>query len=160
MSQSMARVRVCSGLTRYRSLRTLLTSTGRSSKRVLAGALQASFYSRSAASNVRVDAMFIETPPWSLARRRRVRCARYSFYFHGRIGAPIHQARSLLGSVTPQPCRSRRLVSTDDRDALDFDQHARIRETRDGDRRASRGGFAPYFGSDLVTPRRLPGSGE
>src|SRR4029077_17688783 len=60
MSQIMARVRVCSGLTRYRSLRTLLTSTGGSSNRVLDGAFQASLYSRSAVSNARADAMFIE----------------------------------------------------------------------------------------------------
>src|SRR5256885_14381081 len=60
MSQIMARVRVRSGLTRYRSLRTLLTSTGGSSKRVLDGALQASLYSRSAESNVMLDPMFIE----------------------------------------------------------------------------------------------------
>src|SRR5262249_55653973 len=61
MSQIMARVRVRSGLTRYRSLRTLLTSTGGSSNRVLDGALQASLYSRSAESNVVLDAMFIES---------------------------------------------------------------------------------------------------
>src|ERR1700745_866691 len=60
MSQIMARVRVRSGLTRYRSLRTLLTSTGASSNRVLDGALQASLYSRSAESNVMLDPMFIE----------------------------------------------------------------------------------------------------
>src|SRR6516165_1098236 len=60
MSQIMARVRVRSGLTRYRSLSTLLTSTGGSSNRVLDGALQASLYSRSAESNVMLDAMFIE----------------------------------------------------------------------------------------------------
>src|SRR6266480_30741 len=56
----MARVSVRSGLTRYRSLRTLLTSTGGSSNRVLDGARQASLYSRSAMSNAIVDAMFIE----------------------------------------------------------------------------------------------------
>src|SRR5260221_14387179 len=60
MSQIMARVRVCSGLTRYRSLRTLLTSTGGSSNRVLDGAFQESLYSRSAGSNAMADAMFIE----------------------------------------------------------------------------------------------------
>src|SRR5260221_11236460 len=56
MSQIMARVRVCPGLTRYRSLRTLLTSTGESSNRVLDGAFHASLYSRSAVSNAMADA--------------------------------------------------------------------------------------------------------
>src|SRR6266478_2412135 len=60
MSQIMARVRVCSGLSRYRSLRILLTSTGGSSNRVLDGALQASLYSRAAESNAMADATFIE----------------------------------------------------------------------------------------------------
>src|SRR5262245_10876601 len=60
MSQIMARVTVCSGLIRYRSLRTLLTSTGGSSNRVLDGAFHASLYSRSAVSNAMADAMFIE----------------------------------------------------------------------------------------------------
>src|ERR1700721_2148933 len=70
MSQIMARVRVCSGLSRYRSLRIMLTSTGGSSNRVLDGALQASLYSRSAESNAMADATFIE---FSAHTRRRAK---------------------------------------------------------------------------------------
>src|ERR1700747_1518249 len=63
MSQIIARVSVCSGLTRYSFLRTALTSTGGSSNRVLDGAFQASTYSRSAVSNAMADALFIESSP-------------------------------------------------------------------------------------------------
>src|SRR5256886_11659352 len=74
MSQIMAHVRGWSGLTRYRSLRTLLTSTGGSSNRVLDGALQASLYSRSAESKVMADAMFIEfSAPLSSRQAPRIR---------------------------------------------------------------------------------------
>src|SRR6266516_2429087 len=60
MIPMMARVRERTGLTRYRSLRILLTSTGGISKRVLDRPLQASLYSRSAVSNAMADAIFIE----------------------------------------------------------------------------------------------------
>src|SRR6478672_6450559 len=73
MSQIMARVRVCSGLTRYRSFRTLLTCTGGSSNRVLDGAFQASSYSRSAESKVMDDPMFIESSAHYASSRQAAR---------------------------------------------------------------------------------------
>src|SRR6266478_3305000 len=53
-----------------------------------------------------------------------------------------------------------RLASADDRDALDFDQHARIGKAGDRDRRAGREIFTEYFGSDLSHPCRVAGVGE
>src|SRR6266480_5889004 len=48
----------------------------------------------------------------------------------------------------------------DDRDALDFDQHARIGETRNRDRCACWEVLAEYFGSDFSHSRRVAGIGE
>src|SRR5712664_2096062 len=53
-----------------------------------------------------------------------------------------------------------RLALADDRDALDFDQHAWIGESGDSDRRAGREIFAEDFGSDFSHPRRVAGVGE
>src|ERR1700756_4245701 len=54
----------------------------------------------------------------------------------------------------------RRLASADDRDALDFDQHARIRESGDRDRGTRREIFAEDFSSDLSHSRCVTGVGE
>src|SRR5438270_3642244 len=98
MSQILARVMVCSGLTRYRSLRTLLTSTGGSSNRVLDGAFHASLYSRSAVSNAMADAMFIE--PFLLVSPRE--CAHCCQALGGSVAQTLktlgHQSRCAAGS--------------------------------------------------------------
>src|SRR5262249_32803898 len=52
------------------------------------------------------------------------------------------------------------LASADDRDTLDFDHHARIGETPDGDRRACREILAEYFGAYFSHSRRVTGIGE
>src|SRR2546423_228210 len=86
----MVRVRLCSGLTRYCSMSTLLTSTGGSSNRVLDGALQASLYSRSAESKVMADAMFIEfSAPPSSRQAPRIR-----------HGAPFNQCSNNEIAIT------------------------------------------------------------
>src|SRR5882724_4176136 len=54
----------------------------------------------------------------------------------------------------------RRLKSADDRDSLDFDQHARIGESGDRDRRAGREIFTKNFGSNLSHPCRVAGVGK
>src|SRR5437899_11683147 len=96
MSQIIVRVRVCSGLSRYRSLRTLLTSTGGSSNRVLDGALQASLYSRSAESNVMGDVMFIEFSMRYPSSRQAPRIRRWSAL----TGLNAPQQKALQARIT------------------------------------------------------------
>src|SRR5947209_2738330 len=87
MFQIMAHVRGWLGLTRYRSLRTLLTSTGGSSNRVLDGALQASLYSRSAESNVMLDPMLIEFSAQYLSSVQPPRNSAWSMFQESSISA-------------------------------------------------------------------------